>query len=110
MQSAGSGDVDGTRHEAESECQDECGGGADATFDVLLQKFECPSLLLAGGLFDGSRQPCHLAANLVGRQDADARGQNRGFEHGVLGPIEAEEVADRRRWPRLRTSIVVRSV
>src|SRR5438445_6268608 len=34
-----------------------------------------------------------LVANLFGREEVDAGGEDRGLEHGMPGPVEAKEFA-----------------
>ena len=44
---------------------------------------------------DEHGQPVELAANMFGVEQADPRGQDGRFDDGVLGAIEAEEIAQR---------------
>src|SRR6185503_7813233 len=72
--------------------QEESGvGSRESGVNVFAQEGERPALLEAGRFFDGNGQAGHFAADFVGWQDSDAGSKDRGFEHRVLGPIEAEE-------------------
>jgi hypothetical protein len=51
---------------------------------------------------DDESQPAVLGGDLRSRQEGGARGQDGGFQHGVLGPVEAEEVAQPLRVDDLR--------
>ena len=51
------------------------------------------ALARPGGLVDQHLQARQLGADLLGRQPAHARGEDRGLEHGVAGAVEAEELA-----------------
>src|SRR5262249_8994084 len=59
----------------------------------FLQELERFLLLLASGLLDDHRQLAVLRLNLGHWQELGARRQDRGLDDGVLGAVEAEELA-----------------
>src|SRR5207248_6910813 len=60
--------------------------------DVVLQKVKRLALLSAAGLVHEHAEFAVLRLDLLNREEFGPRGQNGGLDHGVLGPVEAEEV------------------
>ena len=48
----------------------------------------------SGGLFDRTGECLQLAAEVRLGDQVESRGEDRRFEHGVTGAVEADEVAD----------------